>query len=102
MRTAKDRLCRALASISQWCKAHRHDPLKVQQEALSQRLRGHYGYYGRCWNRERLWTFLRRVQHEWWRWLCRRSQRARLNWEVMGRLLKRYPLARPALAPRRA
>ncbi len=95
MRTAKDRFRRALVSISQWCKAHRHDPLKTQQKELSSRLRGHYGYYDRIGNRERLWTLLRRAQREWWRWLSRRSQRARLTWQEMNRLLKRYPLVRP-------
>jgi hypothetical protein len=32
MQTAKDRFRRALVSISQWWKAHRHDPLKMQQK----------------------------------------------------------------------
>jgi group II intron reverse transcriptase/maturase len=55
-RTAADRFRRALKSISQWCKAHRHEPLQTQQRALSQKLRGHYGYYGRKGNRARLWA----------------------------------------------
>jgi group II intron reverse transcriptase/maturase len=59
-RTAADRLRRALRSISQWCKAHRHEPLGMQQQVLSQKLRGHYGYYGRKGNRARLWKL-----HHW-------------------------------------
>jgi len=44
-RTAKDRLSRALHRVRQWCRAHRHDPLRAQQQALAQKLRGHYGYF---------------------------------------------------------
>jgi hypothetical protein len=97
-RTAKDRFRRALAGISQWCKRHRHAPLEMQQKELNAKLRGHYGYYDRIANRGRLWALLGQVVRVWWRWLCRRSQRARLKWEAMNRLLKRYPLVTPALA----
>ncbi len=96
-RTAKDRLRRTLVSIAQWCKQHRHLPLRVQQAALNAKLRGHYGYFGRTGNRRRLWALLSRVQREWWQWLCRRSQRARLSWAAMHRLLEQYPLVTPAL-----
>jgi group II intron reverse transcriptase/maturase len=96
-RTAKDRFRRALTTIAQWCKLHRHAPLEVQQQMLNAKLRGHYGYYRRIGNAERLWDLLRRVRRVWWRWLSRRSQRARLTWPAMDRLLKRYPLATPAL-----
>jgi len=97
MRTAADRFRRALRSISQWCRSHRHEPLQVQQHAIGLKLRGHYGYYGRTGNRARLWTLLHWVKREWWRWLRRRSQRD-LSWAAMTRLLQRYPL----LTPRRA
>jgi group II intron reverse transcriptase/maturase len=96
-RTAKDRFRRTIVSLSQWCKLHRHQPLERQQATLSAKLRGHYGYYGRKGNRERLWALLQRTQHEWRRWLNRRSQRARLSWAAMYRLLKRFPLATPVL-----
>jgi group II intron reverse transcriptase/maturase len=95
-RTAKDRFRRALVSIAQWCKRNRHAPLEMQQQALSAKLRGHYGYYRRIGNSERLWALLREAKRLWWRWLSRRSQRARLPWTAMDRLLKRYPLATPA------
>jgi group II intron reverse transcriptase/maturase len=98
-RTAADRFRRTLRSISQWCKQHRHEPLEVQQRALGLKLRGHYGYYGRTGNRARLWTLLYWVERAWWRWLRRRSQRG-LTWEAMTRLLRRYPLPVPRLAPR--
>jgi len=94
-RTMKSRFSRALRSISEWCCRHRHAPLEEQQKALSLKLRGHYGYYGRIGNRGRLWTFLYRVVATWKRWLGRRSQRP-LYWKGMCRLLQRFPLPTPA------
>jgi len=93
-RTANDRFRKALRRIYEWCRQHRHDPIEEQQRALSQKLRGHYGYYGRITNTGRLWDFLRVVVRAWWRALRRRSQR-RLYWVQMYKLLRRYPLPRP-------
>lgn len=95
MRTAKDRFRRALTKIVDWCKANRHAPLEDQRRALNQRLRGHFGYFDRPGNRDRLWALRRQVERAWRRWLSLRSQRARLTWEAMKRLLLRYPLERP-------
>ncbi|MEO9143005.1 MAG: group II intron reverse transcriptase/maturase [Polyangiaceae bacterium] len=96
-RTARDRFRRTLKRISEWCKAHRHDPLEMQQHALNQKLRGHYGYYGRRGNRARCASLYHGAVLEWWRWLRRRSQRG-LTWEAMSRLLQRYPLLSPSAA----
>lgn len=96
-RTAKDRFRRALQRIAEWCGLYRHAPLDVQQKALSAKLRGHYSYYGRIGNRGRLWDFLGVVVRAWWRGLRRRSQRG-FSWEVMHRLLRRYPLPPPLLS----
>ena len=41
-RTAKDRLRRSLTAISAWCRTHRHRPVREQQAALNQKLRGYY------------------------------------------------------------
>jgi len=98
-RTAKDRFRMALKRIGEWCRAHRHDPVPMQQRALGAKLRGHYGYFGRRGNSTRLWRFLHCAVRAWWRALRRRSQRG-LSWERMYRLLERYPLPKPLL-PRR-
>jgi len=95
-RTAKDRFRRALKRIAEWCRLHRHLPLEMQQKALGQKLRGHYGYFGRIGNRGRLWVFLEEAVRAWWRGLRRRSQRG-FSWASMHRLLRRYPLPRPLL-----
>jgi RNA-directed DNA polymerase len=99
-RTAKDRYRRAVRAVAQWCREHRHMSIDKQSQALGQKLRGHYGYYGRIGNGRRLWSFFARVTYLWKRWLSRRSNKARLTWQDMNRLLERHPLPRPSVARR--
>jgi group II intron reverse transcriptase/maturase len=95
MRTSKSRFRRTLKSITAWCRMHRHHALDDQQRALNQKLRGHYAYFGRVGNYGRLWDVYHRARATWRRWLSRRSQKARLTWPAMVRLLERYPLVKP-------
>lgn len=92
----------SLKRVDDWCRTHRHDDLHKQQHTLSQKLRGHYGYFGITGNTAALERFSLEVRRVWFRWLRRRSQRARLNWERMQKLLERYPLPRPRIQARRA
>lgn len=94
-RTAKGRLSRALMRVNDWCRAHRHEELAVQQHGLSLKLRGHYGYYGVTGNLAALKRFSYEVQRRWYKWLRRRSQRTRMTWDRFHRLLQRDPLPRP-------
>lgn len=92
-KTARSRLRRALRSVSQWCRAHRHDPIGAQQQTLSQKLRGHDAYYGVTGNYESLRRYHEAVTRIWRRWLSRRSQQTPTrSW--FTRLLERYPLPR--------
>jgi hypothetical protein len=94
-RTAKDRFNRTLRRIVEWCRRHRHDRLEKQHRALSLKLRGHYAYFGVTSNMRSLKRVLYEVERIWKKWLGRRSQRAKKNWEQMRRLLDRFPLQLP-------
>lgn len=96
-KTAKDRLRRALKHLYRWCQKHRHDKVRVQQQALAAKLTGHYAYYGVTGNFRSLKLFYWKVRRIWHKWLCRRSQRGYLNWEQMLRLLEQYPLPEPRI-----
>jgi len=96
-KTAKDRFCRALKEINRWCRWYRHKDLETQHRTLVWKLRGHYGYYGITSNLRALRRFHYQVVRAWRRWLSRRSQRARLDWDGMKRLLERYPLPQPRI-----
>ena len=44
--TAKGRFARAVAAVSDWCRRHRHEPIRDQHRHLSSMMRGHFAYYG--------------------------------------------------------
>ena len=99
-RTAKDRFSRALHRVREWCRAHRHDPLRAQQQSLAQKLRGHYGYFGVSSNYRALARFHRETRHAWRKWLGRRSNAGHVYWNRMQGLLERFPLPPPRIAHR--
>lgn len=91
-KTATTRLSRALNTIKQWCRCYRHEPVPWQHVQLSRKIKGHYAYYGITGNGLALAQFLHAVERIWWRWLARRSNRAKLLWERFSAFLKRCPL----------
>jgi group II intron reverse transcriptase/maturase len=96
-RTAKDRLSRALRRVKEWCRMHRHDPLRAQQQGLASKLRGHYAYFGITANIAALKRFAHVVRRTWRKWLSTRSRDGRLSWDRMNVLLKRFPLPPPRI-----
>jgi len=91
-KTAQGRLSRALRTMAQWCRFHRHLPIAQQHETLVQKLRGHFAYYGITGNGMSLQWFRKEVIAIWRKWLARRRRRGYLSWAVFSRLLRRYPL----------
>jgi len=98
VRTMRKRLRRSLNNVAAWCRKHRHDPVKEQQQALNRKLQGHYQYYGRPTNYRSLWEFYRSIRRIWKYWLNRRTRGRTLNWNKFGRLLEHYPLLYPRIA----
>jgi RNA-directed DNA polymerase len=91
-KTARSRFTRALRAIYQWCRANRHRPLVEQQRTLSQKLTGHYAYYGVTGNFYALSAFQSMVQRIWRKWLGRRRRDGTITWDDFNRLLRSYPL----------
>jgi group II intron reverse transcriptase/maturase len=98
-RTARDRFCRALRRLREWCRWNRHHPLKEQHRTLKKKLDGHYGYYGISSNFRQIAHFFYQARRAWHASLARRSQRG-LSWEAMEKLLKRFPLPAPRIVHR--
>ncbi len=94
-KTMSSRLTRSLQSIRSWCRAHRHDPLWQQHRVLSQKVRGHYGYFGIRGNSRCLKNFHDEVRRTWVKWLSRRCWKGKLFWSRAEKLLARYPLPPP-------
>jgi RNA-directed DNA polymerase len=95
-KTAKGRLKRALQSLSDWCRTNRHLSIAAQHHTLTQKLQGHYGYYGITGNFRSLHEFREGARREWRRWLSRRRRDGHMWWSQFRRLEQTYrlPLAR--------
>ena len=97
MKTRKARLQRAVKAVNDWCRRHRHEPVKEQHAMLKRKLQGHYNYFGVNGNYRSLNALEQLAQRIWFKWLCRRSQRKRLTWARFGDVLEVYPLPQPRI-----
>jgi RNA-directed DNA polymerase len=91
-KTRRARLGRAIQRVYEWCRENRHLPVRQQHEALTRRVRGHINYFGVNGNSPSLRRLVHQVKRSWFKWLNRRSQRARLTWERFEDLLGDFPL----------
>ena len=96
-RTMKKRFRRGLTAIAEWCQENRHMPVEEQQKTLNAKLRGHYQYYGRPTNYQRLCRFFREVRHIWRKWLSRRTRGNGMIWEKYAAILRSHPLLIPRI-----
>jgi group II intron reverse transcriptase/maturase len=96
-RTSRKRLARFLCDLNRWCRWNRHAPVEWQHEMLCRKLRGHYGYYSVRCNMRSLEQVHDRALVTWRKWLCRRSQKARMGWDRYVSRMERYALPRPRI-----
>jgi group II intron reverse transcriptase/maturase len=94
-KTALNRFRRAVSKIKEWCQANRHKLMAEQQRELTQKLKGHYGYYGITGNSPWISKFSFEVTRLWRKWLSRRSQKSKIGWEQFNKLLKQFALPPP-------
>jgi group II intron reverse transcriptase/maturase len=95
--TAKGRYARALAAVTERCRANRHQPIPTQHACLSAMMRGHYAYYGMAGNGRRLRWYARQVVRIWKKWLSRRGRHGNVPWSRLTEWLKRHPLPPPRI-----
>jgi hypothetical protein len=91
-KTSGKRLRKAMDAITDFCRDHRHKPVRAQHDGLVRRLVGWYHYFGVSGNCRSLQRLARHAERIWHKWLTRRSQRSRLTWERYRDLLKSLPL----------
>ena len=90
-KTSKSRFRRGLRALSEWCRINRHQPMEDQHQTLSQKLMGHFAYYGITGNSTALYRFRTAATWIWKHWLSRRRRRGRrMTWDRLNRFLKRH------------
>jgi group II intron reverse transcriptase/maturase len=88
--TQRSRLQAKLAEVKAELRQRMHDPVPQVGRWLASVLRGHLQYYGVPMNGPALQLFRFQIARRWHRTLCRRSQKERVLWERMKRLIARY------------
>jgi group II intron reverse transcriptase/maturase len=97
LKTRAARLRRAITAVADWCRRHRHQPVKEQRIALTRRIGGHFNYFGVNGNLRSLQLLLVAVTRAWRKWLSRRGQRKPLSWERFNDMLRMNPLPAPRI-----
>jgi group II intron reverse transcriptase/maturase len=96
-RTSRKRVARFLRELNRWCRWNRHAPVEWQYEILCRKLRGHYGYYSVRSNMRSLEVVRDRAGVTWRKWLCRRSQKARMGWDRYVARMESFVLPAPRI-----
>lgn len=94
-KTSKKKFNAKVKEFNKWMKENRHLSLKEIWEKVNAKLRGHYNYYGVSDNWNNLLRFKERIKSIMYKWLKRRSQKSKINWEKFHRMIKNYPLENP-------
>jgi hypothetical protein len=86
----RQRLTAKIRELKGEIKRRRHWPVPIVGRWLRSVALGHYWYYGLPLNSRKLASFRHRLIRLWLKALRRRSQRHRLNWARMTRLVKNW------------
>jgi hypothetical protein len=88
--TVRKRLTAKLVEVKAELRRRMHDPVPEVGRWLRSVVEGHFRYYGVPMNSPALKTFRFQTVRHWQRAMCRRSQRGRVRWDRMFRLVARY------------
>jgi RNA-directed DNA polymerase len=89
-RTISKRMRAKLSEVKAELMRRRHDPIPDQGRWLASVVQGHLNYYAVPSNSRSVQAFRAQAVRHWRHALRRRSQRSRLTWERMGRLVDRW------------
>jgi RNA-directed DNA polymerase len=89
-KTQRKRMKAKLREIKETLRRHRHTPIDEQGRWLGAMMKGNFAYFAVPTNTYLLSAFRYHTSIIWFRSLRRRSQRHRLTWERMVRLIKRF------------
>src|SRR3954470_9840397 len=89
-RTQRKRMKAKLREIKEMLRRHRHAPIDEQGKWLGTVLKGYFAYFAVPTNTSPLSAFRYHISLTWFQSLRRRSQRHRLTWDRMRRLITRF------------
>ncbi len=100
-RTSKKRFISKVKRFKEWIKGIRNRVrLREIWKGASQKLQGHFAYYGVSWNSKKLGHFYQECWKLLYKWLNRRSQRRSFSQEQFKSWLRLEPLPQPRVVVR--
>jgi group II intron reverse transcriptase/maturase len=88
--TIAKRMRAKLRVVNDELKRRRHQPIPDQGQWLGSVVRGHLVYYAVPGNTDKVNAFRTEATRHWYKALRRRSQRTRITWERMNRIVSRW------------
>lgn len=95
--TALKKLRKGIDDFKEWIKKSRSQRIDEIMKTVRRKFLGHYNYYGRIGNYERLKTYYYRCIERLFKWLNRRSQRSSFTWPKFLALLSRHQIPLPRI-----
>jgi group II intron reverse transcriptase/maturase len=89
-KTIGKRMRAKLQEIRQQLRRRMHDAVPETGKWLRSVVQGYFNYHAVAGNGKRLQAFRDAVTRNWRQMLCRRSQKGRVDWERMNRLVRRW------------
>ena len=97
-KTSRKKFQRKYKEMNLWLKSIRNAvETKVWWKILAAKLRGHFQYYGVSENYRGVLRFYKETIRLVYKWMNRRSQRGKMNWERFNSYLEHYPLPKPRI-----
>jgi RNA-directed DNA polymerase len=88
--TQRKRMRAKIDEITETLRRDRHKTIDEQGSWLGAAIRGYFAYFAVPTNSRMMSAFRAHIGERWFRSLRRRSQRHRMTWERMGRLINRF------------
>ncbi|MDQ2086326.1 group II intron maturase-specific domain-containing protein [Herbivorax sp. ANBcel31] len=97
METNPKRMTKSLKAFSAWCKENRNNRIRKIVDMVNRKLRGYFNYYAIQGNSIKINKFYSIATGILYKWLNRRSQRKRFNFEEFNKKMKYYGLIKPRI-----
>ncbi|WP_035571861.1 group II intron reverse transcriptase/maturase [Halonatronum saccharophilum] len=96
-KTSRKKFKAKINEFSRWIKENRHLPINEIWRKVTQKIKGHFQYYGVSDNWKWLEKYKTEVINLLYKGLNRRSQRNSMKWDKLRRLTEVFPLPEPKI-----
>lgn len=97
-KTSRKKFAAKNRAMNEWLKTVRSMvDIREWWKTLRAKLRGHYQYYGISENYRSIYKYYMNTLKLVYKWMNRRSQKRKMNWQGFRQYLEKYPLPKPRI-----